>query len=135
MDEKKLPQGKKTIGPLTGCMLEEALALAAEAAQAGEIPVGCVIVRDGQIVGRGRNRREENGDATAHAERMLASRASQTFDRDTLWGSTLYTTCEPCPMCTGAIYWANIGKIVYGISEAEDCGGAIKGVKNSSLRL
>ena len=57
-------------------------------------------------------------DATAHAEFVLASRASRTYSKEKLWKCTLYTTCEPCPMCTGGIYWANIGRIVYGISEA-----------------
>ena len=97
----------------------EALALAREAIAGGDVPVGCVIVKDGEIVGRGRNRREANADATAHAERVLASRASAAFDKKRLWGCTLYTTCEPCPMCTGAIYWANIGKIAFGISETK----------------
>ncbi|MPN49569.1 tRNA-specific adenosine deaminase [bioreactor metagenome] len=65
------------------------------------------------------NAEGDTGDATAHAEMMLASRASRAYTKDKLWQCTLYTTCEPCPMCTGAIYWANIGRIVYGVSEKQ----------------
>jgi len=99
--------------------MQKALVLAKEAAAVGEIPVGAVVVRDGRIIAAARNEKESTHDATAHAERMLASRASAAFSREMLWESTLYTTCEPCPMCTGAIYWANIGKIVFGITETK----------------
>jgi len=99
--------------------LRRANEVAKAARASGNTPFGAILVgADGSILMEQGNAEGDLHDATAHAERMLASRASQTFDRDTLWGSTLYTTCEPCPMCTGAIYWANIGKIVYGISEA-----------------
>lgn len=85
----------------------------------GNTPFGAILVgEDGEILMEQGNAEHELGDATAHAESTLASRASRAFSKEKLWGCTLYTTCEPCPMCTGAIYWANIGHVVYGISEA-----------------
>ena len=72
----------------------------------------------GEVLMRQGNAEGDTHDATAHAEFVLASRASRTYSKEKLWKCTLYTTCEPCPMCTGGIYWANIGRIVYGISEA-----------------
>ncbi len=98
--------------------LQEANKEAQKAREAGNTPFGAVLVNaEGEIVLRQGNAENDLHDATAHAERMLASRASQLFDKEYLWGCTLYTTCEPCPMCTGAIYWTNIGRIVYGVSE------------------
>ena len=92
--------------------------VARKARQTGNTPFGAVLVdEDGNIVMEQGNAEKDLHDATAHAERMLASRASQAFSREFLWKCTLYTTCEPCCMCTGAIYWANIGRIVYGVTE------------------
>ena len=98
--------------------LRKANDVAKRACACGNTPFGAILVDDqGCVLMEQGNAEKDLHDATAHAERMLASRASAAFDKKTLWGCTLYTTCEPCPMCTGAIYWANIGKIVYGISE------------------
>ena len=98
--------------------LREANEEARKARAAGNTPFGAVLVdADGEIVMRQGNAEHDLHDATAHAEFTLVSRASRKFDRKYLWGCTLYTTCEPCPMCTGGIYWANVGKIVYGMSE------------------
>lgn len=84
----------------------------------GNTPFGAVLVdENGEIVMEQGNAELDLHDATAHAERMLASRASQSFSKEYLWKCTLYTTFEPCCMCTGAIYWANIGRIVYGVTE------------------
>lgn len=84
----------------------------------GNTPFGAVLVdENGEIVMEQGNAERDLHDATAHAERMLASRASQSFSKEYLWKCTLYTTFEPCCMCTGAIYWANIGRIVYGVTE------------------
>ena len=99
----------------------EALALAAEAAAEGEVPVGCVIVRQGQIVGRGRNRREKVRNALCHAEIEAIDQACRTLGGWRLWECTLYVTLEPCPMCAGAIVNARIPRVVFGASDAK-CG-------------
>ena len=101
--------------------MDVALALAAEAAADGEVPVGCVIVRDGQIVGRGRNRRETGRTALGHAEIEAISQACEALGGWRLWDCTLYVTLEPCPMCAGAIVNARIPRVVYGASDAK-CG-------------
>ena len=102
----------------------EALALAREASEAGEVPVGCVVVRNGEIVGRGRNRREEDKTALAHAELEAISQACAALGGWRLWECTLYVTLEPCPMCAGAIVNARIPRVVYGAKDAKagSCG-------------
>ena len=91
---------------------------ALKARAAGNTPFGAILVdENGEVLLKQGNAEGDLLDATAHAERMLASRASQAYDKEKLWNCTLYTTVEPCPMCTGAVYWANIGRIVYGITE------------------
>ena len=101
--------------------MKEALVLAREAADAGEVPVGCVIVRNGEIVGRGRNRREGDKSALAHAELEAIQDACRRLGGWRLWECTLYVTLEPCPMCAGAIVNARIPRVVYGASDAK-CG-------------
>ena len=101
--------------------MEEALALAKEAAAEGEVPVGCVVVRGDQIVGRGRNRRETGKNALAHAEIEAIDDACKNLGGWRLWECTLYVTLEPCPMCAGAIVNARIPKVVYGAKDAK-CG-------------
>ena len=101
--------------------MDEALALAREAAAAGEVPVGCVIVRRGEIVGRGRNRRETGRTALGHAEIQAIAQACENLGGWRLWECTLYVTLEPCPMCAGAIINARIPRVVYGASDAK-CG-------------
>ena len=105
-------------------LMDEALALAREAAADGEVPVGCVIVRQGKIVGRGRNRREKNRSALAHAEVEAIRQACETLGGWRLWECTLYVTLEPCPMCAGAIINARIPRVVYGArdTKAGSCG-------------
>ena len=105
-----------------------ALELAREAAAEGEVPVGCVIAGpDGAVIGRGRNRREETGDATAHAELEAIRQACAALGDWRLSGCTLYVTLEPCPMCTGAIINARIPTLVFGAREAlsGSCGSVI----------
>lgn len=103
-----------------------ALALAKEAFDAGEVPVGCVITRKGQIVGRGRNRREEAKNALAHAEIEAINDACANLSGWRLWECTLYVTLEPCPMCAGAIVNARIPRVVYGAGDAKS--GAVRSV-------
>ena len=99
--------------------MDEALKLAREAAEAGEVPVGCVITRGDEIVGRGRNRRESDKTALAHAEIEAIADACKTLGGWRLWECTLYVTLEPCPMCAGAIINARIPRVVYGASDAK----------------
>ena len=98
--------------------MQEALALAREAFDAGEVPVGCVIAGpDGTILGRGRNRRQEIHDATAHAEMEAIRQACKALGDWRLEGCTLFVTLEPCPMCAGAIINSRIPTIVFGARE------------------
>lgn len=98
-------------------MMREALALAREGAAAGEVPVGAVVVRDGKVIGRGRNGPVGANDPTAHAE-ILALRDAATRVRNyRLPGCTLYVTLEPCVMCVGAFMHARVDSVVYGTTE------------------
>lgn len=94
-----------------------ALKLARRAAGEGEVPVGCVVVKDGVIVGRGRNRRETGRSATAHAELRAIENACKRLGGWRLWECELYVTLEPCPMCAGAIVNSRIRRVVYGASD------------------
>ncbi len=108
--------------------MRAALLLAEEAAEAGEVPVGCVIVSPGgELVGSGRNRRIERRDATAHAEVEAIRQACAALGDWRLGGCTLYVTLEPCPMCAGAIINARIPVVVYGAREDKSgsCGSVI----------
>ncbi|MCQ2485146.1 MAG: tRNA adenosine(34) deaminase TadA [Clostridia bacterium] len=107
--------------------MKEALSLAAEAAAEGEVPVGAVVVIDGKIVGRGRNRREKDKNALAHAELEAINEACRTLGGWRLWQCDMYVTLEPCPMCTGAIINSRIKRLVYGASDykAGSCGSVV----------
>ena len=104
--------------------MEAALELAKEAAADGEVPVGCVIARNGQIVGRGRNRRETDKTALGHAEIEAIADACKNLGGWRLWECTLYVTLEPCPMCAGAIINARIPRVVFGAKDEKNgaCG-------------
>lgn len=105
--------------------MEYALALASRAAEEGEIPVGCVITdADGNIIGRGRNKREESHDATHHAEIEAIREACGSIGDWRLGGCTIYVTLEPCPMCAGAIINSRIKRVVFGAYDpkAGSCG-------------
>ena len=99
--------------------MDQALALAREAAAEGEVPVGCVIVLGDRIVGRGRNHRERDKSALAHAEIEAINEACRTLGGWRLWECTLYVTLEPCPMCAGAIINARIPRVVYGARDSK----------------
>ena len=107
--------------------MSRALELAQECLADGDVPVGCVIVHpDGQIIGEGRNRREADGLATAHAEIEAINMACKTVDSWRLTDCTLYVTLEPCPMCAGAIINSRIAEVRYGAREEKSgCCGSV----------
>jgi len=107
--------------------MRQALALAREAAAAGEVPVGCIIVREGEVVGRGRNRREEKQSTLSHAELEAMAEANARLGSWRLEDCTLYVTLEPCPMCAGAIINARIPRVYYGARDEAmgACGGVL----------
>ena len=97
--------------------MEEAIKEAEKAAALGEVPIGAVVVCDGQIVGRGHNLRESNNDPTGHAEMIAIREAGKTLNNWRLADCTLYVTMEPCPMCCGAMINSRIHTVVYGANE------------------
>ncbi|NLL17404.1 MAG: nucleoside deaminase [Clostridia bacterium] len=100
--------------------LKKAVEVSEKAIESGNNPFGAILVDlDGNILMEQGNVEVTEKECTGHAETTLARKASGKYDRETLWNCTLYTTVEPCAMCTGAIYWANIGRIVYGIEETK----------------
>ena len=99
--------------------MEKALELARQAAQAGEVPVGCVIVRNGEIVAVGRNCRETDKTALGHAEIQAIDAACKALGGWRLWDCTLYVTLEPCCMCAGAIINARIPRVVFGARDEQ----------------
>jgi tRNA(adenine34) deaminase len=107
--------------------MRAALALAAEAAAAGEVPVGAVVVRDGQIVGRGFNRPISSHDPTAHAEIVALRDASARAANYRLPGCELYVTLEPCAMCVGAMVHARIARVAFGATDPKTgaCGSIV----------
>lgn len=94
--------------------MKEALACAGKAARRNEVPIGCVIVKDGKILARGRNKREGKKNAVCHAEIMALSAACKKLRAWRLCGCQLYVTLEPCPMCAGAILNARVDRVVFG---------------------
>lgn len=94
--------------------MAEALELAGRAEQEGEVPVGAVLVRDGEVIGRGWNQTIGSADPSAHAEIQALREAGQALGNYRLTGCTLYVTLEPCPMCAGAMVHARIGRLVFG---------------------
>ena len=108
--------------------METALELAQEAYVRGEVPIGAVLVRDGEILARNHNRREELKDATAHAEILVLREAGRLIGGWRLTGTTLYVTLEPCPMCAGALVQARVTRLVYGARDPK--GGAAASLYN-----
>lgn len=105
--------------PYDEALLRRAFDVASRSRAAGDHPFGSLLA-DGEgraLMEQGNGYTSEGGDRTAHAERLLASRAARAYDLDFLARCTLYTSAEPCAMCAGAIYWAGIGRLVYGLSE------------------
>lgn len=106
--------------------MHQALALARQALESGDVPVGCLVVCRGQIVGQGRNRREERQNALLHAEIEAIDQACRTLGTWRLEHCTLIVTLEPCPMCAGAILQARIPRVIFGARDPK--GGAMGGV-------
>ena len=106
--------------------MTEALKEARQALDAGEVPIGAVVVHRGRVVGRGHNRMEGLRDATAHAEIIAIGAASGALGDWRLEAATLYVTVEPCMMCIGAMFWARISRVVFGAVDRRGgaCGGA-----------
>ena len=106
--------------------MRAALDEARRALAEGELPVGCVIVKDGQIIASGHNMREHSGDPTDHAEVAAIRRAAKETGDWRLTGCTLYVTLEPCPMCAGAISQARLDRLVYGAADPRyGCAGSV----------
>jgi tRNA(adenine34) deaminase len=97
--------------------MHHALALADKAADLGEVPVGAVLVRDGELIGEGWNQTISSSDPSAHAEMLALRAAAKASDNYRLPGSTLYVTLEPCTMCVGVLIHARVGRLVYGATE------------------
>ncbi len=97
--------------------MAEALSLAKEAAVEGEIPVGAIVVCKRRIIARAKNATERLNDVTAHAEILAITAASEYLGGKYLNQCTLYVTLEPCVMCAGALYWSQLGRLVYGASD------------------
>ena len=97
--------------------MQQAIALAKKGAQAGEVPVGALLVHGERIVGEAYNSVETYKDPTAHAEMQVLRQGCQQLQSKYLITSTLYTTLEPCPMCAMACYWTQVGRIVYAVTD------------------
>ena len=102
--------------------MRQALSLAEQGTHVGEVPVGAVVVRDGEVVALAHNEREMLPDATAHAEVLAIRRACAALGTNRLTGCTVYVTLEPCPMCAGALASARVDRVVFGAYDAR--GGA-----------
>ncbi|HEY2493623.1 MAG TPA: tRNA adenosine(34) deaminase TadA [Paenibacillus sp.] len=106
--------------------MREAIAQAKQAEQLGEVPIGAIIVRGEEVIGRGYNLRETTMDATAHAEMVAIREASQQLNSWRLLDCKLYVTLEPCPMCAGAIVQSRIPQVIYGTTDPKaGCAGTL----------
>lgn len=110
-----------TLRPYDEALLRRSFEVARRAREGGDHPFGAILAdRDGKaLMEQGNGYTSEGHDRTAHAEKLLASRAARAFDLETLTQCTLYSSAEPCAMCSGAIYWAGIGRLVFGQSERD----------------
>lgn len=115
--------------------MEMAIREAMRAYDLGEVPIGCVIVKDGRCIGKGYNQVETLKDATAHAEIVAIGAASAAIENWRLSGATLYVTLEPCPMCAGAILNSRISRVVYGSPDRRfgGCGTTIDVLSNNAI--
>ena len=113
--------------------MKEAIKLAEEAQIENEVPIGAVIVKDGEIIARAHNLRETNQSATAHAEILAIQKACEKLGTWRLEGTSLYVTLEPCPMCAGAILMSRVDRVVYGASDPKaGCAGTFMNLLDDS---
>jgi tRNA(adenine34) deaminase len=124
-----------TMPPDDSFFMRRALELAREAEAAGEVPVGALVVRDGEIIAEGFNRPISARDPTAHAEMVVLRAAAARLDNYRLLGTTLYVTLEPCAMCAGAMVHARVQRLVYGATDprAGAAGSVFNVVQNPAL--
>ncbi len=115
--------------------MQKAFFLAEQAYEEKEVPVGALVVKDDQIIGKGYNQSERLKDATAHAEMLAISAACSTLEQKYLQECTLYVTLEPCPMCAGALVWSKIDTVVIGAWDAQagSCGSVFNLSTNEKL--
>jgi tRNA(adenine34) deaminase len=115
--------------------MKMALAEAARAGDAGDVPVGCVVVRDGEVVARAHNEREKRGDPTAHAEMLALREAALALGGWRLPRAVVYVTLEPCPMCAGALQQARVARVVYGAPDHKTgaAGSVVNTLQNPRL--
>lgn len=115
--------------------MARAFMLAEQAYDEGEVPVGAIVVRKGEIIGKGYNQVERLNDPTAHAEMLAISAACETIDEKYLSECTLYVTLEPCPMCAGAAVWSKLERVVFGATDAKagGCGSVFNISSNKTL--
>lgn len=100
--------------------LEKCVEVSRKSRESGNMPFGCILVdKNGEILMEQMNIEGTDYKCTGHAETQLIEKASRIYSKDFLWECTLYSTAEPCAMCTGAMYWGNLGRIVYGMSERD----------------
>jgi tRNA(adenine34) deaminase len=119
-----IPQSPPRPAPMHEHFMQLALDEARAAMEESEVPIGAIIVHDGQVIARAHNQREQLRDPTAHAEMIAITQAAASLDSWRLEGCTLYVTLEPCPMCAGAIVQARIPVVVYGAADAK--AGAVR---------
>ena len=115
--------------------MEEALEQARQAATAGEVPVGALVIKDGKVLGRGQNRNLRENDPTAHAEIIALRQAAAAVGNHRLTGCVMFSTIEPCSMCAGALVHARIARLVYGATDpkAGAAGSVIEVINHSQL--
>jgi len=115
--------------------MARAFMLAEQAFDEGEVPVGAIVVRNGEIIGKGFNQVQRLNDPTAHAEMLAISAACETINEKYLSDCTLYVTLEPCPMCAGAGVWSKLGTVVFGATDATagGCGSVFNIISNNKL--
>ncbi|HOB72907.1 MAG TPA: tRNA adenosine(34) deaminase TadA [Phycisphaerae bacterium] len=125
----------ESIQPVDERYMRQAIREAESACEAGDVPVGAVIVHEGRIIGRGYNQRELMQDPTAHAEMIALTAAASALNSWRLSGCTLYVTLEPCSMCAGALVLARIDRLVYGATDpkAGACGSVYNLVEDKRL--